>query len=252
MLGTTDSLKIVLTATENGKAKQPHQAFLLLKELDTGLEATFPLLVKETGKGKVDFVSRMSGTRKTGTNGAEAQKDLPFQLLTSSKPLRAELLLASFGKTQGLSSHVFNLDVRSDSNAPAAKYDKPLRYGKLPEIHHIFKIDAKSGPVIISIFFVLAVLATIPVLLGSVSSLALQSGTFFNLTIIVGISRSQHLPPPKGDGRSPNLSQLVLRLNNINGRHLLPVLLQLDLVSSTTSSRCSGARSFLEWNQGFV
>jgi oligosaccharyltransferase complex subunit delta (ribophorin II) len=55
-LGTTDSLKIVLTATEDGKAKRPHQAFLLLRDQDTGLEATFPFSVKDSGKGKVDFV----------------------------------------------------------------------------------------------------------------------------------------------------------------------------------------------------
>jgi oligosaccharyltransferase complex subunit delta (ribophorin II) len=58
-LNAADTLKIILTATENGKAKRPHQAFLLLRDQDTGLEATFPLSVKETGKGKVDFVCRI-------------------------------------------------------------------------------------------------------------------------------------------------------------------------------------------------
>ena len=56
-LGASDTLKILLTATEDGKPKRPHQAFLLLTDEDTGLEATFPLTVKDTGKGKVDFVS---------------------------------------------------------------------------------------------------------------------------------------------------------------------------------------------------
>jgi len=65
------------------------------------------------------------------------------------------------------SSHVFDLEVKHDSNAPLPKYEKPLRYGKLEEIHHIFKADPQSGPKIISLFFVLAVLATVPVLLGS-------------------------------------------------------------------------------------
>lgn len=45
-----------------------------------------------------------------------------------------------------------------------------MRYGKLNEIHHIFKADPKSGPLVISLFFVLAVAATVPVLLGTVSS----------------------------------------------------------------------------------
>lgn len=55
-LGTNDVLKIVLTATEGGKGKRPNQAFLLLRDQDTGLEATFPFTVKESGKGKVDLV----------------------------------------------------------------------------------------------------------------------------------------------------------------------------------------------------
>jgi oligosaccharyltransferase complex subunit delta (ribophorin II) len=49
-----------LTATEDGKGKRPHQAFLLLRDPDTGLEATFPFSVKDTGKSKVDFVRIMS------------------------------------------------------------------------------------------------------------------------------------------------------------------------------------------------
>ncbi len=57
-LETADNLKIILTATEAGKPKRPHQAFLLLQDPDTGLESTFPLSVKETGKAKVELVRR--------------------------------------------------------------------------------------------------------------------------------------------------------------------------------------------------
>jgi len=55
---------------------------------------------------------------------------------------------------------------------PLPQYEKPLRYGKLEEINHIFRADPKSGPMIISVFFVLAILATVPVLLGAVSSIS--------------------------------------------------------------------------------
>lgn len=65
---------------------------------------------------------------------------------------------------------MFDLEVKTDPNVPLPKYEKPLRYGKLAEIHHIFKADPKSGPKVISLFFVLAVLATVPVLLGAVCS----------------------------------------------------------------------------------
>jgi oligosaccharyltransferase complex subunit delta (ribophorin II) len=150
-LGAADTLKIILTATEAGKPKRPHQAFLLLRDQDTGLETTFSFSVKDTGKGKVDF----------------AQKDLPIQLLKSTQPLRATLLLASFGSSQAFSNHVFNLELKLDPNAPLPVYEQPLRYGKLAEIHHIFKADPKSPPKIISLFFAATVLATVPILLGA-------------------------------------------------------------------------------------
>lgn len=54
--GAADTLKVIIMATEDGAPKRPHQAFLLLRDQDTGLEATFPFSVKGSGKGKVDFV----------------------------------------------------------------------------------------------------------------------------------------------------------------------------------------------------
>lgn len=55
-LTAQDTLTVSLTAKDNGKAKRPHQAFVLLKEDDTGLEAPFPLTVRDTGKGNVKIV----------------------------------------------------------------------------------------------------------------------------------------------------------------------------------------------------
>lgn len=55
-LGAQDTLTVSLTAKDNGKAKRPHQAFVLLKDEDTGLEAPFPLSVRDTGKGNVKIV----------------------------------------------------------------------------------------------------------------------------------------------------------------------------------------------------
>ncbi len=77
--------------------------------------------MKENGKGEVDFVRLVSNSTfkwKCKANSIKAQKDLPIQLLTSTQPLRATLLLASFGISQGFSNHVFNLDVKTDPNVP--------------------------------------------------------------------------------------------------------------------------------------
>lgn len=56
-LGAQDTLFVSLTTKDNGKGKRPHQAFVLLKEEDTGLEAPFPLAIRDTGKGNVKIVS---------------------------------------------------------------------------------------------------------------------------------------------------------------------------------------------------
>lgn len=55
-LGATDTLKLLLTTADGKIPKRPHQAFLTLTEPDTGLEESFVLTVKDSGKGKVDLV----------------------------------------------------------------------------------------------------------------------------------------------------------------------------------------------------
>ncbi|KAI1001707.1 hypothetical protein K3495_g6494 [Podosphaera aphanis] len=149
-LGPTEKLKILITATEDGVGRRPHQAFLLLRDQDSGLESTLPFSLKDNGKGVVEFT----------------QKELPEQFDKTSKPLRATLLLASFGESLAFSNHVFNLNVKVDAKTQR-KYERPVRYGKLKEIYHTFKPDPESGSLIISIFFVFAVVATVPVLLAS-------------------------------------------------------------------------------------
>ncbi|KAM0255086.1 hypothetical protein ACHAQJ_006087 [Trichoderma viride] len=146
-LGHQDKLKVTLTTKDGSKAKRPHQAFLVVKEA-SGLEAPFPLTVKDSGKGTVEF----------------SQKDLPSQLLLSQEPLKASLVLGSFGSSQGLVSPVFDFTVKLDPSATTPSFEKPLRYGKLAEIHHIFRADPKNPPKIVSITFALAVLATVPAL----------------------------------------------------------------------------------------
>lgn len=56
-LGSSDTLKILLTAQEDRKAKQPHQAFLLIKDPATSLDTSYAFSVKDNGKGKVALVS---------------------------------------------------------------------------------------------------------------------------------------------------------------------------------------------------
>ncbi|KAK5110282.1 hypothetical protein LTR62_006135 [Meristemomyces frigidus] len=150
-LGPADSLKIVLTTTEGKTAKRAHQAFLTLHEPVTGLEESFQFSLKENGKGKVEVT----------------QKDLPYQFITSDKPLKASFVIASFGSATPYKEHAFDLSIEADQSAPPAAPSPAERYTSKPEIHHQFKDDPRSPPRIISLLFTLAVLATVPVLLGT-------------------------------------------------------------------------------------
>ncbi|KAL9102229.1 MAG: hypothetical protein Q9163_002611 [Psora crenata] len=148
-LGTQDTLKILLTTTEDGKPKRPHQTFLHVSDPESNLETSFVFQVKESGKGTLQLT----------------HKEIPLELLSSSEPLIASLIIASFGSSKPYNSHAFDLSIAVDPSSPLPPLDKPLRYGKLPEIHHQFKPDPTNPPIIITLAFTAAVLAALPALL---------------------------------------------------------------------------------------
>lgn len=73
---------------------------------------------------------------------------------------------------------MFPLSIATDPSIPLPASEKPLRYGKLPEIHHIFKSDPRSPSIIFSLAFTGAVLATLPALFGLVSFWILLNSQF--------------------------------------------------------------------------
>lgn len=75
-------------------------------------------------------------------------------------------MIASFGGATPFNKRAFQLKIKHDSNSAFKAAEKPLRYGKLDEIHHIFKADPKNPPKVISLFFTLGVLVTLPALFG--------------------------------------------------------------------------------------
>ena len=108
------------------------------------------------------------GCRDGVADHHKTQKDLPTQFLKSSKPIDARLVLGSFGQSSGYNDKAFSLSIALDPNVPSASSEKPLRYGKLPEIHHVFKSDPTSPNIFITLVFTGAVLATLPMLFGMV------------------------------------------------------------------------------------
>lgn len=57
ILGSSDTLKVLITTKEDRKPKQPHQAFLNVKDPASNLETSFAIAIKDNGKGKVELVS---------------------------------------------------------------------------------------------------------------------------------------------------------------------------------------------------
>ena len=170
-LGASDTLKILLTTKEDNKAKRPHQTFLLVKDPKSKLDTSFAFQVKESGKGKIELVCSLIRRAALIVDPIlQAQKDLPTQLLSSTGPLDVSLVIASFGSSKPYDSKAFDLLIEINAGSPLPASEKPLRYGKLPEIHHIFKSDPKSPPKIITLVFAAAAIAALPVLLGAVST----------------------------------------------------------------------------------
>lgn len=99
----------------------------------------------------------------------QTYKDLPPQFLRGTSKLTATLVIASFGSSSGYNSQAFTLNVLPDPNTPPAATQKALRYGKLEEIHHVFRGDPKSPNILISTVFGLGSIAALPLLVGAVS-----------------------------------------------------------------------------------
>ncbi|KAI5305056.1 hypothetical protein KEM56_005401 [Ascosphaera pollenicola] len=145
-LKDTDSIKVVLTTQRDSVPEKPHQAFILLKDAEADLDVAYPLEVKDSGKAKFDLKS----------------KDIPSQFLQPGKEIEARIVLASFGDADGHNKPAFRLLV--DPSVETSANTDPLAYGKLDEIHHIFKPEAQSPPALICSAFVILVLATLPFL----------------------------------------------------------------------------------------
>ena len=169
-----------MTTQEDRSAKRPHQAFLLLEDRDSGLDISYSLNVKNNGKAKFKLVSEAVDVRLLSSIAEETshqmQKDLPVQFLHSSKPIDASFVIASFGTVKGYNKPTFQIAIERDINAPLPT-SRVVRYGKLDEIHHTFKPDPTSPPVIVSLAFTAAVLAALPTLACVVSFFQIRLST---------------------------------------------------------------------------
>lgn len=135
-------------------------------------------------------------------------------------------MLASFGSSLGYNKPIVDVEINLDPSLVAPEYQKPLRYGKLPEIHHIFRQGPKNPNIMISIVFAAAVAATIPALFLGVSR-GLGSGCLhYPKADMVAVASfgCQPLAPAQGFLHRAYLACSLLWLHLGHGTRFLPVL----------------------------
>ncbi|PHH50582.1 Dolichyl-diphosphooligosaccharide--protein glycosyltransferase subunit 2 [Ceratocystis fimbriata CBS 114723] len=142
-----DNIIVSLSPSLDGKVLKPHQVMLMLRDIDSGLEAPFGFAVRESGKSIAKLTFR----------------DIPTPLQKASK-LEAHLILGSFGSEKPLNKPIFSIAPKPDDKTP---FEAPGRYEKKSEINHIFRPDPQSPPKTVSLVFALAVVTALPILFGS-------------------------------------------------------------------------------------
>ena len=142
----------------------------------------------------------------------------------------------------------FQLSIDLDPNTPIDTATKPLRYGKLPEIHHTFRADPKSPNILLSMIFVGAVITTIPALLGLVSHNR-PPMIPCSPPVAVVVPRSQSEPTVQRDERRPRRAPAILRVHSWHGRSILHVLHYLEPLPDTASDICNRDSDVSQWQQ---
>ena len=178
----------------------------------------------------------------------QTHKDLPSQFLRPDTSLSAHILIASFGSSTGYSSLAFPLNIELDPNNAVAQPEKPLRYGKLSEIHHMFRSDPKSPNIVIVLFFTVAALTALPILFGTVrsSSRCLYSHSPAN-TLIVALPWCQFLPLRESSFRCTNLTRPLLWQHSRYRRYILHVLHIMEPVPDVACAHSCGHSGLRQW-----
>ena len=78
------------------------------------------------------------------------------------------VVLGSFGSSTPFLEQIATIKPVLDTAAKASIPEKPLRYGKLDEIIHVFRADPRNPPKIITLVFLIGVLVQLPALFMSV------------------------------------------------------------------------------------
>ncbi|KAI5801523.1 Oligosaccharyltransferase subunit Ribophorin II-domain-containing protein [Peziza echinospora] len=135
-------LKLSMTFLGGEEPAVPHQAYLLVKQSDTGLETFFPLDTHaSTAKAKLEV----------------AEKDIPAAFIASNSSLELSLVVGDFTphiKPILTPVGTLQLDYEATARTAAGKaIGSVVKYEKLPELRHTFREDPKNPPKIITLVF---------------------------------------------------------------------------------------------------
>lgn len=147
VLSPGESLYLYLTFKAGDKPAVPHQAFLYMQQVDTGLETFFPIdITSSSAKGKLEI----------------SPKDLAPNFIASPSPLALHMVIGGF--TPDIKSVFFpvaqiqpNFDPSAIAAAGKSLGDLPVKYGALPELMHTFRPEPRNPPKALSLVFLVAV-----------------------------------------------------------------------------------------------
>jgi oligosaccharyltransferase complex subunit delta (ribophorin II) len=113
---------------------------------------------------------RLRNIASDAADSSQTKKDLPIQFLSLPEPVDARVVIGGFGTSDAYDSSVFRLSIDRNPELAVPTVETE-RYGKKPEIHHIFKDSPSNPPIVITLAFVAMVGAALPVLAGLVRRL---------------------------------------------------------------------------------
>lgn len=127
------------------------------------------------------------------------------------------------------------------------------RYGKLPEIHHIFKEDSKNPPIAITLAFLAITLAALPILAGAVSTsnTIRSAGLILTEFRLVALSWRQLQPPSHRIQIGPYSSCRLPGIVDLDRGRLLPLLYLLEHLPTAPGHCCGWCHRFCQWQSRF-
>jgi oligosaccharyltransferase complex subunit delta (ribophorin II) len=113
---------------------------------------------------------RLQNIASDAADSSQTKKDLPIQFLSLPEPVDARVVIGGLGTSDAYDSSVFQLSIDRNPELAVPTVETE-RYGKKPEIHHIFKDSPSNPPIVVTLAFVAMVGAALPVLAGLVRRL---------------------------------------------------------------------------------